>query len=673
MQRYQRLCLDPHFSDNLETWNDFTCYVSPEIIEHLNLNGVEFLWVSVNRTIPWKLVLIRQNDHVMKNCVALPYYKSQPYVWIDLCPSPCPKLNKVMFVVQPSEMEMAKNIVMTWLEDNESFPIQEGGVIQVHEKNNDIKLLVEQSEPFVSGSCNKETKIILKPSLKESHHELKNVALFSLRILPRRVTEDKMKELQFPYAIAEMPLELASELLENVPNLDPCSTIFVKDVENGCFCVIKSPSGRSLLLNFFQTSFVFPCRILASPSLLQYLNEYFEDEDCFQLLQAPDNLVTIGDAEKMQISFLKSSTYNSLSVKETDSLISNFFSEKKYILPQSIIELPIAKFADGDSLHLKWQLLEETSLFFKCRNQDKDGFCSEKRIGVYVDRTKCSLFQQKMIRDSLPSQTMRYIPNSVQYLLSLPPFLAEAHEEILFSLKARAGHSFLVIGPFGSGKSDLYSALKLASGFSLVEADCRRIVSDSSGGTEAKLRQTLATAEDEIPCILLLRNIEEILKNRDGDIDLRVADRLQTELERIKINFNLVVIGDSYVKKDKIPREIACLFDALVEIPVFHKDPQMTADVIKWIMKEQALVLSSDLNPLQIAQRTPGYLLEDYRALARKARYANIERLGSQFKRFTPKINRKDLDKALVDMQKIMTDSIGAPKVPSVRWEDVGE
>ena len=63
--------------------------------------------------------------------------------------------------------------------------------------------------------------------------------------------------------------------------------------------------------------------------------------------------------------------------------------------------------------------------------------------------------------------------------------------------------------------------------------DCGLLIGDSSAATEVKLKRVFTQTRDESPCILILRNIEILARNRDGDRDERVLAAMQQEIEEI--------------------------------------------------------------------------------------------------------------------------------------------
>ena len=72
---------------------------------------------------------------------------------------------------------------------------------------------------------------------------------------------------------------------------------------------------------------------------------------------------------------------------------------------------------------------------------------------------------------------------------------------------------------------------------------------DTSGSTEAKLRQIFATSNDFL-AILVLDNVEVLAKTRDGTIDFRVLASLQHCFQDANPNFKCVGVSHCGKKSD---------------------------------------------------------------------------------------------------------------------------
>jgi peroxin-6 len=78
-----------------------------------------------------------------------------------------------------------------------------------------------------------------------------------------------------------------------------------------------------------------------------------------------------------------------------------------------------------------------------------------------------------------------------------------------------------------------------------------------------------------------------------------------------------------------------------------------------------------------LAEKTSGFVFSDLLELARAAWEIGAERLAKRFPGFSPdsgvKVGASDFEAALKRLHSTIADSLGAPKIPSVRWSDVGK
>jgi SpoVK/Ycf46/Vps4 family AAA+-type ATPase len=80
-----------------------------------------------------------------------------------------------------------------------------------------------------------------------------------------------------------------------------------------------------------------------------------------------------------------------------------------------------------------------------------------------------------------------------------------------------------------------------------------------------------------------------------------------------------------------------------------------------------------------VSQRTAGFLFSDLRELVQKSILQNYRRVRQQnssvYDVFSTsfKLDFDDFETSLKDFEDILADSIGAPKVPNVTWQDVGK
>ena len=231
----------------------------------------------------------------------------------------------------------------------------------------------------------------------------------------------------------------------------------------------------------------------------------------------------------------------------------------------------------------------------------------------------------------------------------------------------------LLHGHTGSGQEDVLSALCSISGRPLRNFDCRIVVGDTSGSTEAKLRQIFATTSGESLChILVLENVEVLAKTRDGTTDYRVLSSLQELLEAEDTRLKCVGVSNC-ANKSNIDFKLAELFDLNIEMEAPNTlDDRL--DILSWLLSTEESVYY-DVNDIkELAKTTSGLFYEDLRSLVNEmvleahaeCKIVDLEVSKSVF------LGAQHCQKGLEYLQKSLGDAIGAPKIPKVQWEDVG-
>ena len=232
-------------------------------------------------------------------------------------------------------------------------------------------------------------------------------------------------------------------------------------------------------------------------------------------------------------------------------------------------------------------------------------------------------------------------------------------------------NAVLVVGATGSGQEELFNGLGSRTGRTLVVQDCNLLVGDSSASSENKFRHSIAQAKERNPCILVLQNVDKLACNRDGKTDHRVLDRLSVELNNLASQ-EIYVIANS--NEHSIPQPVTKIFPNRINIEDLTESERF--QTLKWLCLNRSLVLNRKVKLREVAQKCSGYVFEDLSALVIKATFNRdfrIKKTRCKADTFLFKIDKLDFDKALTDLQHITADAIGAPTIPKVNWEDVGE
>ena len=95
--------------------------------------------------------------------------------------------------------------------------------------------------------------------------------------------------------------------------------------------------------------------------------------------------------------------------------------------------------------------------------------------------------------------------------------------------------------------------------------------------------------------------------------------------------------------------------------------------VMDWQTRRLGLKFCRDVDFEGLGRQTAGFSFTDFERLLRKAFGSALARFDLARLRGHPKMDSEDVEEALKEMQSLLADSIGAPKIPDVKWEDIGE
>ena len=190
------------------------------------------------------------------------------------------------------------------------------------------------------------------------------------------------------------------------------------------------------------------------------------------------------------------------------------------------------------------------------------------------------------------------------------------------------------------------------------------------------------------PCILLLQNIHALGKDRDGnDDEPRISATMMECIISLKedTDWPVVVIATSSLPADITSDMFSCF---LHEVKLEAPSESERYDMLQGLAAMACV--GSDVSFEQLAKRTAGLVLADFVALFSHASSAATKRLldghteteangqtrfpwklEQELSAMGVKLSKQDFEGSLEILQSSLSDSIGAPKIPSVKWEDV--
>uniref|UniRef100_A0A6Q2XD70 Peroxisomal ATPase PEX6 n=1 Tax=Esox lucius TaxID=8010 RepID=A0A6Q2XD70_ESOLU len=200
-----------------------------------------------------------------------------------------------------------------------------------------------------------------------------------------------------------------------------------------------------------------------------------------------------------------------------------------------------------------------------------------------------------------------------------------------------------------------------------TQVDCVTLCADTAAACETKMKLAFQRAESHWPCVLLLRNLQLLGHPRDStEEDARVTAAL-CEL-MLNCPPSVVVVGT--VSK---PRELSSDVTAAFIHQVSIESPSEEQRCAMLTSLTEGLPLGRDVNLAKLAKHTA------VRPTAHMFAHASFT--ATQFENMQEEedlcacgvtVLAQDFTNALETLQDAHSQAIGAPKIPSVRWQDVG-
>ncbi|KAJ2723638.1 peroxisomal assembly protein [Coemansia sp. Benny D115] len=314
----------------------------------------------------------------------------------------------------------------------------------------------------------------------------------------------------------------------------------------------------------------------------------------------------------------------------------------------------------------------------------------------------------RIMQDYLQGNTAPSLPAS-----PMPPSVAEipyAHElDQLLRLANASLHplaitrkltcSALLKGNPGTGKRHLVHTASKKLGIHLYELSCYDILADSEDKTAQILQVYFNNAARYTPCILHLRSIEALAQasgaanGQENADDLPISRVLKKCIDDVcrphqETGYPIVVVASSN-QPDKVPASLAAAFRYEIDLGV--PDERTRLVILKSLVKN-SIPLASDADLAYVAQQTASFVARDLETLIRRAENHAWRRARGDISTTLAKspeasgcplqtrdlvlsgqtITNDDLLGALGDARASMSDTLGVPKIPNVKWDDVG-
>uniref|UniRef100_A0A8P4KA74 Peroxisomal ATPase PEX6 n=1 Tax=Dicentrarchus labrax TaxID=13489 RepID=A0A8P4KA74_DICLA len=221
-------------------------------------------------------------------------------------------------------------------------------------------------------------------------------------------------------------------------------------------------------------------------------------------------------ASELHIQPVASPLYNNLSCY--DDLLSEHFSTPRSVCPSAQRQPEVEEEEEEEGgAHLADRL--HTSLYMRPSTNSAVPCCSVDAASLWSSLSPPGLNRTV---DQLSSIILPHLQHS----------------------SCLSGCTVLLHGPAGSGKVTAASAASRRLNLHLVKVDCVSVCADSPAASEVKLSSIFQRAGALQPCVLLLRNLQLLLRPRGGgEEDGRVTAALCQLLSLLSLCFSVVVVA----------------------------------------------------------------------------------------------------------------------------------
>ncbi|MCC7569306.1 MAG: CDC48 family AAA ATPase [Candidatus Methanofastidiosa archaeon] len=255
------------------------------------------------------------------------------------------------------------------------------------------------------------------------------------------------------------------------------------------------------------------------------------------------------------------------------------------------------------------------------------------------------------------------------------------HPELFDRLGIKPPKGVLLRGPPGTGKTLIAKAVASETNTHFSHINGPEIMSKYYGQSEENLRKVFEEAEKNAPAIVFIDEIDAIAPKRGevtGEVERRVVAQLLSLMDGLKSRGKVIVIAATN-RPDAIDDALRRpgRFDREIEIGV------PSADGRKEILQihTRGMPLGEDVDLVQIAKTTYGFVGADLEALCREAAMNTLRKMLPSLNLEEEKIPSDVLEKIEVVKEDFDNASKGIEssamrevliRTPSVGWDDIG-
>ncbi len=255
------------------------------------------------------------------------------------------------------------------------------------------------------------------------------------------------------------------------------------------------------------------------------------------------------------------------------------------------------------------------------------------------------------------------------------------HPELFEKLGVEAPKGVLLHGPPGTGKTLLAKAVASETSANFTSIGGPEIMSKFYGESEERLREIFKEAAESAPSIVFIDEIDSIAPKRDevtAETERRIVAQLLALMDGLGGRGKVVVIGATNRPNALDPAiRRPGRFDREIELGIPDKDGRL--EILQ--IHTRGMPLADDVDLVQLASMTHGYVGADLAALTREAAMRALRKILPTRDLEADSIPVEVLNSLSVTMDNFMeayremqpsTLREVLLESPNVKWEDIG-
>ena len=224
----------------------------------------------------------------------------------------------------------------------------------------------------------------------------------------------------------------------------------------------------------------------------------------------------------------------------------------------------------------------------------------------------------------------------------------------------------LVSGQTNTGKSMLIRKVCAEHGYHVVEETSYSILGDSLAASEQRLGNLFSLTKKYSPCVLLLRNVEVLGKDKDGThAEPRLVRHFQKLLENLSSEYKIIFFGVTSSMREVSPDIVSSFLYKIDIIPPAEEERFHLLTCLT-----QGLELG-DTSLTDVAKKTAGMFFGDFVAVINRVlrySYQDTENCDTEKRKLSTSVFCESVEW----FRDLKANQLSSVHIPQVKWEDVG-